>query len=141
MTPLQCVRLLLSSTISPNLLKFMSIESVIPPNHFILCHPLLPPSIFPSIRVFSSSDSEESVLHIRWPKYLSFSFNNSPSKEHSGLISFRMDVLDLLPVQATQKSSLAPQFESFVIGIGRSIRLLLFLKRSGSTPRCLLMDE
>ena len=71
----------------------MSIDSVMPSNHFILCHPLLLlPSIFPSIRVFSN----ESALHIRWPKYWSFSFNISPSNEHSGLISFRMDWLDLL---------------------------------------------
>ena len=74
-----------------------------PSNHLILCHPLLlPPSIFPSIRVFSN----ESVLHIRWPKYCSFSFNISPSNEHSGLISFRMDWLDLLAVQGTLKSVL-----------------------------------
>ena len=81
----------------------MSIESVMPPNHLILCHPLLLlPSIFPSIRVFSN----ESVLRIRWPKYCSFSFNISPSNEHSGLISFRMDWLDLLAVQGTLKSLL-----------------------------------
>ena len=81
----------------------MSIESVMPSNHLILCHPLLlPPSIFPSIRVFSS----ESVLHIRWPKYGSFSFSISPSNEDSGLISFRMDWLDLLAVQGTLKSLL-----------------------------------
>ena len=73
-----------------------------PFNHLILCHPLLPPSIFPSIRVFSN----ESVLHIRWPKYWSFNFNISPSNEHSGLISFRMDWLDLLAVQGTLKSLL-----------------------------------
>ena len=81
----------------------MSIESVMPSNHLILCHPLLlPPSIFPSIRVFSS----ESVLHIRWPKYWSFSFSISPSSDYSGLISFRMDWLDLLAVQGTLKSLL-----------------------------------
>ena len=79
----------------------MSIESVMPSNHLILCRPLLlPPSIFPSIRVFSN----ESALHIRWPKYWSFSFNISPSNEHRGLISFRMDWLDLLAVQETLKS-------------------------------------
>ena len=83
--------------------KPMSIESVRPSNHLILCHPLLlPPSIFPSIRVFSS----ESALHIRWPKYWSFSFSISPSNEHPGLISFRMDWLDLLAVQGTLKSLL-----------------------------------
>ena len=70
-----------------SLFKLMSIKSVMPSNHLLLCHPLLLPSIFPSIRVFSS----ESVLHIRWPKYLNFSFSISPSKEYSGLISFRMD--------------------------------------------------
>ena len=81
----------------------MSIESVMPSNHLILCHPLLfLPSIFPSIRVFSN----ESSLHIRWPKYWSFSFNISPTNEHPGLISFRMDWLDLLAVQGTLKSLL-----------------------------------
>ena len=80
----------------------MSIESVMPPNHLILCRPLLlPPSVFPSIRIFSS----ESTLHIRWSKYWSFSFNISPSNEHPGLI-FRMDWLDLLAVQGTLKSLL-----------------------------------
>ena len=87
----------------PELLKFMSIELVMPSNHLILCHPLLlPPSIFPSIRVFS----HESALHIRWPKCWSFSFNISPSNEHPGLISFRMDWVDLLAVQGTLKSLL-----------------------------------
>ena len=86
-----------------SLLKLMSIESVMPSNHLILCRPLLLPlSIFPSIMVFSS----ESVLHIRWPKYWSFSFNISPSNEHSVLITFRMDLLDLLAVQWTLKSLL-----------------------------------
>ena len=93
----------LSITNSWSLLKLMSIESVMPSNHFILCHPLfLLPSIFPSIRVFSN----ESALHIRWPKYWSFSFNISPSNEYSGLISFRMDWLELLTVQGTIKSLL-----------------------------------
>ena len=91
----------LSLTISQRLLKLMSIESMMPSNHFILCRPLLPlPSIFPSIRVFS----HEPFLHIRWLKYWSFSFNISPSNEYSGLISFRMDWLDLLAVQGTLKS-------------------------------------
>ena len=86
-----------------SLLKFMSIESVMPSNHLILCCPLLfPPSIFPSIRVFSN----ETTLRIRWPKYWSFSFSIYPSKEYSGLISFRMDLLDLLAVQRTLKSLL-----------------------------------
>ena len=81
----------------------MSIESMMPSKHLILCHPLLlPPSIFPSIRVFSS----ESVLHIRWPKYWSFSVSISPSNEYSGLISFRIDWFDLLAVQGTPKSRL-----------------------------------
>ena len=84
-------------------LKLMSIESVMPSNHLILCHPLLlPPSIFPRIRVFSN----ESDLHIRWPNYWSFSFSISPSNEHSGLISFRMNWLDLFAVQGTLKSLL-----------------------------------
>ena len=86
-----------------NLLKPMSVESVMPSNHLIFCRPLLLlPSIFPSIRVFSN----ELVLHIRWPKYWSFSFSISPSNEHPGLISFRMDWLDLLAVQGTLKSLL-----------------------------------
>ena len=93
----------LSITSSQSLLKLMSIESVMPSNHLILCHPLLlPPSIFPSIRVFSN----ESVLCIRWPKYWSFSFSINPSNEYSGLISFRMAWLDLLAVQGTLKSLL-----------------------------------
>ena len=93
----------LSITNSRSLLQFMSIESVMPSNHLILCRPLLLlPSVFPSIRVFSN----DSVLHISWPKYWSFSFNISPSNECSGLISFRMDWLDLLAVQGTLKSLL-----------------------------------
>ena len=88
---------------SRSLLKLMSIESVMPSNHLILCHSLfLLPSIFPSMRVFSN----ESVLCIRWPKYWHFSINTSPSNEYSGLISFRMDWLDLLAVQGTLKSLL-----------------------------------
>ena len=93
----------LSLTKSWSLLKFMSFESVMPSNHLILCHPLLlPPSIFSSIRVFSN----ELVLHIRWPKYRSFSFSISPSNEYSGLISLRIDWLDLLTLQGTLKSLL-----------------------------------
>ena len=111
---LSCVRLFatpwtatcqasLSITNSWNLLKLMSIESVMPSNQLILCYPLLlPPSIFPSISVFSNV----SVLRIRWPKYWSFSFGISPTNEHPGLISFRMDWLDLLAVQGTLKSLL-----------------------------------
>ena len=93
----------LSITNSRSPPKPMSIEPVMPSNHLILCRPLLLlPSIFPRIRVFSN----ESALHIRWPKYWSFSFNISPSNEHPGLISFRMDWLDLLAVQGTLKSLL-----------------------------------
>ena len=93
----------LSITNSRSLLKLMSIELVMPSNHLILCHPLLLlPSVFPSIRVFSN----ESVLHIRWPKYWSFSFSISPSNEYSGLISFRMDWFDLPEVQGILKSLL-----------------------------------
>ena len=91
----------LSITNSQSLLSLMSVELVMPSNRLILCHPfLLPPSVIPSIRVFSS----ESVLCIRWPKYCSFSFSISPSNEYSGLIAFRMDWLDLLEVQGTLKS-------------------------------------
>ena len=93
----------LSITNSWSLLKLKSIKLVMPSNHLILCCPLLlPPSIFPSIRVFSN----ESALHVRWPKYWSFSFNISPTNEHPRLISFRMDWLDLLAVQGTLKSLL-----------------------------------
>ena len=92
----------LSITNSQSLLKLMSIELVMPSNHLILCHPLLLPSILPSIRVFSN----ESVLRIRWSKYWSFSFSISPSNEYSGLISFRIDWLDLLAVQGALKSLL-----------------------------------
>ena len=111
---LSCVRLFVTPwtaalqaslfiTNSQSLLKLMSIESVMPSYHFILCRPLLLlPSIFPSIRVFSS----ESVLHIKWPKYWNFSFSINPSNEYSALISFRMDWLDLLTVQGTLKSLL-----------------------------------
>ena len=93
----------LSITNSRRMLKLMSIELVMPSNHLILCHSLLLlPSIFPTIRVFPN----KSVLHIRWPTYWSFSFNISPSNEHSGLICFRMNWLDLLAVQGTLKSPL-----------------------------------
>ena len=102
----------LSITNSQSSFKLMSIESVMPSNHLILCHPLLLlPSIFPSIKVFSN----ESVLCIRWPKYWSFSFNICPSSEYSGLISFKMDWLDLLTVQGTLKSLL--QYHSSKISI------------------------
>ena len=92
----------LSITNSQSLPKLMSIEPMMPSNHLILCHPLLLPSIFPSFRVFSNV----SGLHIRWPEYWSFSFSISPSNEYSGLMSFRMDWLDLLAVQGTLKSLL-----------------------------------
>ena len=94
-------------TTSQCLLRFISIESVMPSNHLVLCHPLfLPPSIFPSIRVFST----ESVLHFRWPKYWSFSFSISPSDEYSGLISFRIDWLDLLARVFSNTTVQKPQF-------------------------------
>ena len=99
----------LSITNSQRLSKLMSIESVMPSNQLILCCPhLLPPSIFPSIMIFSN----ESVLCIRWPKYWSFSFNITLSNEHSGLISFRSDWLDLLAVRDSQESSPTSQFKS-----------------------------
>ena len=98
----------LSITNSWRLLKLMSIESVMPSNHLILCHPLpLLPSIFSSIKVFS-----ESILRVRWTNYWSFSFSISPSNQYSGLISFRMDWFDLLAVQGTLKSFLQHQFKS-----------------------------
>ena len=109
----------LSSTVSQSLLKFMSVEPVMLSNHPILwCPFLLLPLIFPSIRVFSN----ESALCIRWPKYWSFSFNISPSKEYSGLISFRIDWFDLLAVQGTEEPSPAPQFKS----INSSVLNLLY---------------
>ena len=107
----------LSITNSRSLLKFMSIELVMPSKHLILCHPLfLLPSIFPSIRVFSN----ESVLRIQWPKYWSFSFSISPSSEYSGLISFRMDWFDLLAFQGTLKSLLQHHSSSI------SVKLQIF---------------
>ena len=109
----------LSSTNSQSLLKLMSIESVMPSNHLILCHTLLPlPSTFPSIRVFFS----ESVLCIRWPKDWSFSFSISPSNEYSGLISFRMDWLDILAVLGTLKS-LLQQYSSKAYKIMNIMRI------------------
>ena len=106
-TPAHQASLSITSSQSPP--KPIYIESVMPSNHLILCHPLvLLPSIFPSIRVFS----DESAVHIRWPKYWSFSFSISPSNEYSWLISFRMDWLDLLTVHSTLESSLTPQFKS-----------------------------
>ena len=99
----------LSFTISRSLLKLKSIESVMPSNYLILCHPLLlPPSIFPSIRVFSN----QSALLIKWPKYWSFSFSISPSNEYLGLISFRIDWFDLLAVQGPIESSPTAQFKN-----------------------------
>ena len=103
----------LSITNSQTLLKLMSIKSVMPSNHLIVCCPLLLPSVFPRIRVFSS----KSLLHIRWPKYWSFSFSISPSSEYSGLISFRMDWLDLLAVQRSLKGLL--QHHSSKVSIRR----------------------
>ena len=116
---------------SQSLLKLMSIESVMPSNYLILCHSLLfPPSIFPSTRVFSN----ESVLHIRWAKHWSFSFSISPFSENSGLISFRMDWLDLLAVQGTLKSllqhhssiaSILPCSAFFIVQLSHPYTLLL----------------
>ena len=114
----------LSITNSQSLLKLMSIKSVMPSNHLILCHPLLMPSVFPSIRVFSN----ESVLCIRWPKYCNFSI--SPSNEYSGLISFRIDWFYLLAVQGTLESSLIPQFKSI------SFSALTFLYGPTLTSTC-----
>ena len=103
-----------------SLLKLKSIESVMPSNHLILCHPLhLLPSIFPSIRVFSN----ESVFHIRWPEYWSFSFSISPSNEHPGLIFFRIDWLDFLAVQGTLKSLLQHHSSKSSILISSPLRL------------------
>ena len=122
-------------TSSQSLLKLMSIESVMPSNQLILCHPLLlQPSIFPSIRVFSS----ESVLHIRWSKYHSFSFSISPSNEYLGLISFRMDWLDLFAVQGTLKCLL--QHHSSKASILRCsafsiVQLVLWPWANHSTPQ------
>ena len=99
----------MSITNSQSLLKFMSIESMMPPNHVFPCRPLLPPSIFPNIRVFSN----ETVLHIRWPKYWSSSFNISPSNEYSELISFRIDWFDLLAVQRSLLKSLLQYHTQF----------------------------
>ena len=122
MTPRTGVHSSLSFTISQSLLKLMLIESVMPPNHLILCCPLLLlPSILPSIRVFSN----ESALHIRWPKYWSFSLSISPSDDYSGLISFRMDWFDFLQFKPesrdSQQSSPTPQFENI-----NSLALTLF---------------
>ena len=102
-TPWMACQGSLSFTMCQGLLRLVSIESMMPSNHLILCcSPLLPPSVFPSIRVFSN----ESALHVRWPKYRSFSFNISPCNEHPGLTSFRMNWLDLLAVQGTLKNLL-----------------------------------
>ena len=120
----------LSIISSRSLLKLMSIESVMPSNCLILYHLLFPPSIFPSIKVFPI----ESVLHIRWPKYWSFSFSISPSNEHSGLISFRMDWLDLLAVQGTLQSLL--QYHSSKASILRlSVFFIVQLSHSYMTTR------
>ena len=120
----------LSVTISWCLLKFMSIDLVMPSNHLIFsCPLLLPPSIFPSIRIFSN----ESPLHIRWPAYWSFSFSISPSNEHSGLISFRIDWFGILAVQETQESSPVSQFKS----ISSPVLSLLY----GPTSTCIHESE
>ena len=118
--PTLCYQASLSITNSQGSLKLMSIESVMPSSHLILCCPLLlPPSIFPSIRGFSN----ESALRIRWPKYWSFSFSISPSNEHPGLISFRMDWFDLLAVQGTLKSLLQHHSSKTSISLALSFRI------------------
>ena len=109
----------LTITNSQSLVRFMSIQKVMPYNHLTLCHPLVLPSTFPSIRVLSN----ESVLHIRWPKYWSFSFTISPSNQYSGLNSFRMDWLDILAVQGTLESLL--QHHSWKVSILRCSSLLI----------------
>ena len=112
----------LSITNSQSLLKLMSIESMMPSNRLILCHPLLLlPSVFPRIRVFSS----ESVLHIRWPKYWRFSFSISPSNEYLGLISFRIDWFDLLAVQGTLRSFLQHQHHSLKASVLQHLALFM----------------
>ena len=116
------------SSVSRSLLKFTSIESLIPSNHLILCRLLLlPPSIFPSIKVFSN----ESVLCIRWPKYWRFSFNISPSNEYSGLISFRGDWFDLVTVQGSLKSLLQHQNSKAYPGYYQGIRRRVWKKEEG----------
>ena len=126
----------LSIAISLSLLRLMSFESVMPSNHLILCCPLLLPSIFLSIRVFSN----ESALHIRWPKYWSFSFSISPSYEHPGLISFRMDWLDLPAIQGTLKSlrqhhsskaSILWHSAFFVVQLAHSFDYMALYRQSG----------
>ena len=127
----------LSFTISQSLLKLVSIESVMPSNHLILCHRLLLlTSIFPSNRVFS----KESALRITWPKYWSFSFNISPSNEHPGLISFRMDWLDLLAVQGTLKS-LLQHHSSKVSILWCSAFFGHFTKRANSLEKTLMLGK
>ena len=123
----------LSITNSQSLLKLMSIESVMPSNYLVLCRPLLlPPSNFPSIRVFSN----ELAVHIRWPKYWSFNFSISPSNEYSGLISFKVDQFDLLAVQGTLESSLAPQFKSInSLALLANLYQLAPWKKSYDKPR------
>ena len=107
-TPLTAAHQTLLSITNFQSLPRLTMDLVMPSNHFMLCRPLLPPSVFPSIRIFSNV----SALRIRWPKYWSFRFNISPSNEHPGLISFRMDWLDLLAVQVTLESSPSPQLRS-----------------------------
>ena len=115
-----CTSRLLCPPLSPSLLKFMSFESVMPPNHLVLCCPLLfLPSIFPSIRIFSN----ELALHVRWPKYQSFSLSISPSNEYSGLISFRIDWFDGFVVQGALKSLL--QYHSSKASIFRLSALFM----------------
>ena len=131
---------------SQSLLKLMSIMSMMPSNHLIFCHPLLlPPSIFPSIRVFSN----KSVLHIRWPKYWSFSFSIILSNEYSGLISFRIDWLDLLAVQGTLKSllqhhsskaSILRHSAFFIVQLSHPFPTELSLKPKGDTKEAKILS-
>ena len=131
----------LSITNSQSLPKLKSIESVMPSSHLILYHPLLLlPSILPSIRVFSN----ESALHIRWPKYWSFSFNISPSNEHPGLVSFRMDWLALLAVQGTLKSLLQHHSGLVVFSTFFNLSLNLAIRSSWFEPQsdpCLIFAD
>ena len=124
-------------TISQSLLKLTSTESMMPPNHLILCHPLLLPSVFLSIRVFSS----ELVLHIECPKYCGFNFNISPSNEYSGLISFRIDRLDLLEVQGTLKQWWSRrkkgQWKKLVLEAVHCVQLQCLIWQPPATHGCL----
>ena len=135
---LQHTRCPLAFAVSRSLLRLLSTEAVMPSNHLILCHPLLlRPSIFPSIRVFSN----ESALCIRWQKYWSFSFNISPSNEHPGLISFRMDWLDLLAVQGTLKSLLQHHSSKTSIFLHSAFFIVQFLHPNMTTGKTIALTR